>query len=405
MWSIQPIINIKRKTKASCPKQVEATMTTRMTNVEGNTDRKRNITAISGSSGEPSSNNHYHRYKQQPHRTNNPRRGGPGILFTCETGREYKARREGLEILQQDWDRSKVPQKSTNTLKSQTDDHSNAPLGATVVVEKDGSIKTSLDEELAQLHKDRYKVSSSLSNLPFSIYETGCKGTVLVLYQNSTVDNDNPEASATKPELGIHGTDSEKKCTSNPNSAVIDDVNSTPAGITLFGKNSAHIRWDPLMAVHRIAQDMTTKLPAYTSSRFITRMIPIQITCYATIGDIAIAVQSLLEPIVAANAQKLVSTISEASSSPNFSFAIQEKRRFCSQLKREPLITAVGDVVGAITKDNPWNVNLSTPDYTIWIEVCKTIAGISIIPAIHMQPRNFNMVEWRLASDTGTNKE
>ena len=28
-----------------------------------------------------------------------PKRGGPGIILTCETGRDFKAKREGLEIL------------------------------------------------------------------------------------------------------------------------------------------------------------------------------------------------------------------------------------------------------------------------------------------------------------------
>ena len=30
----------------------------------------------------------------------NPKRGGPGILMTCEQGREHKCEREGVDILQ-----------------------------------------------------------------------------------------------------------------------------------------------------------------------------------------------------------------------------------------------------------------------------------------------------------------
>eukprot|EP00978_Attheya_sp_CCMP212_P003397 scaffold7003_cov60-Attheya_sp.AAC.1 len=37
--------------------------------------------------------------KSNWHSKKNVRRGGPGILLTCETGREFKCQREGLEIL------------------------------------------------------------------------------------------------------------------------------------------------------------------------------------------------------------------------------------------------------------------------------------------------------------------
>ena len=364
-------------------------MTTADTDENSRMDRKRKI-STSRSDG-----NSYH-YKQSHQRTNNPRRGGPGILFTCETGREFKARREGLEILKQDW---LQPQQTPSTPHVSNSD-STAPLTG-----KDGSIKSTLEEELAQLHKDRSKSHLPSPDAPFALYETGCKGVVVFLFQRSVVQNSISPASTTtvsSVEVNILNDFS-----GNPGST--SGVDEDDPLVDTFDANNATVSdlWDPILAVQRIAHDMTETSPLYTSSRFITRMIPIQMTCYATIDDIVPAVQTLLQRILTLEISPPSPTSGACSgaSKPltaSHTFAIHEKRRFCSHLKREPLITAVGNMVGTITKENPWTVDLTNPDFTIWIEICKTLAGVSILPAKHLHPRNFNMVEWRLSVDQNT---
>jgi THUMP domain len=342
-------------------------MSTTEANDSSRADRKRKSSALQtdGSSS-------YYNYKQS--HTNNPRRGGPGILFTCETGREFKARREGLEILQQDWERSSI----SRTDMSRIDRSASASANGT-----DDTSKSTLEEELATLRRERFNEQSPSSASPFALYETGCKGVVVVLFQQP----------AGKNSISSTCTTANGSSESNGKGSVEHDMS---------GDHPMKL-WDPVLAVHRIAQDMTEKAPVYTSSRFITRMIPIQTTCYATIADIVMAAQALLQPIVDSQSHLTVSGETSGDSFPpsvrSHTFAIHEKRRFCSQMKREPLITAVGNMVGEVTRKKPWTVQLTNPDYTIWIEICKTLAGISILPFGHLHPRNFNMVEWRLSLD------
>jgi tRNA(Ser,Leu) C12 N-acetylase TAN1 len=346
-------------------------MSTAEANDTSRTDRKRKSSAL-----RPDGGTSYHNYKQS--HTNNPRRGGPGILFTCETGREFKARREGLEILQQDWELSSISRRDLRR-----NDRSAFPSERGT----GEATKSTLEEELVKLRNERFKAQSSSLDSPFALYETGCKGVVVVLFQEPRGKTSARTSSATNDSRKIN--DDEGAEIIAPNIGVADGQMDGGRDVS---SDSDHLRslWDPVLAVHRIARDMTEKAPVYTNSRFITRMIPIQITCYATIDDIVTAVHTLLQPIV-----------QSPSTAPaqSHKFAIHEKRRFCSQIKREPLISAVGNMVGQVTKEKPWTVQLTDPDFTIWIEICKTLAGISILPAKYLHPRNFNMVEWRLSLD------
>jgi tRNA(Ser,Leu) C12 N-acetylase TAN1 len=441
-----------------------------------NNDKKRKSTCIStnnnavnGDVGSNSTNNRlnytvkYNKYQQHQY-LQNPKRGGPGILLTCETGREYKARNEALEILQQDWiTYQQQQQQSDSTEKSTTSNSAGTNTPITTTSEGNPAktnYSNSLDDELKQLHSNRMmknkSSSSSHKDFPFVIYETGCKGTVLILYQNqnhpSTTTSTSINTSITNNNH--HKTNNISDTISNEatqNMVVTDEctaasgqiitATTTPAATNNHTNHEDDI-WDPCHVIYRIVNDMKLKSPIYTSSRYISRMIPIQKTCYATIDDIVITVQTLLEPIVKQHNQKKqqqvsldgatndnnTKTIIETVNDTKTTFAIQEKRRFCNHIKREPLIIAVGNVVGTMTNgnhstdnnnsttannnnNNEWIVNLSKPDYTIWIDICKTIAGISIISDIHLYPKNFNLVEYRLSllihddAITGDNNE
>ena len=386
--------------------------------MSSNSDKKRKSAAITGSNNSTGASNtgsSYHRYKS-PSTPQNPKRGGPGILLTCETGREFKARREALQILQQDWHVATTSSK-------------NLAAGTTTTTNNDPSKSSqhttggcTLDTEIAQLREQRLK-STSLSSpdSPFVIYETGCKGTVLILYQTSG------SSPATPPLNSADTTDQQEHVRNNGDKVQVSletKSNETKsANDSLESEDQNLYPWDPLEVVKRIVQDMSLKSPNYTSSRYISRMIPIQRTCYATIEDISAVVQSLLEPIVAAiqnnhgnlkvdnNSSSSSSTAPSTLLTSTTTFAIQEKRRFCNHMKRESLITAVGNMVDVVTKEKnseQWKVHLSKPDYTIWIDICKTVAGISIIPDMQsLFPRNFNLVEHRISlnAENGSDTE
>jgi tRNA acetyltransferase TAN1 len=376
-----------------------------------NVDKKRKTRDVvdngcnqSRSSGNIGNIGNNHRYKQQT--TQNPKRGGPGILLTCETGREFKARREALQMLQQDWDallRSKHERTLGDGDANPLTFSSSSATDPGSTIDKDQGKGITLDEELAQLQNDRSKFRSASHESPFTIYETGCKGTVLILYQNlnspilpmtsaNTSDSDAGTINDTVTDNASIETNQNRTQSTGTDAfhnAPNEKTRVTETGSKLDEKQN---EWDPLLLVERIVHDMTLKSPNYTSSRYISRMIPIQTTCYATIEDVCIAVKSLLEAIVARHTSNRSKT--------SATFAIQEKRRFCNHMKREPLITKVGEVVGTVTKGNEWTVNLTKPDYTIWIDICKTVAGISIIHDMHLFPKNFNLVEHRISLDT-----
>ena len=76
-------------------------------------------------------------------------------------------------------------------------------------------------------------------------------------------------------------------------------------------------------------------------------------------------------------------------------FAVDIKRRLCSHLKRDEVISAITSVVyGGLEKlpGHTFSVNLSDPDFSIRIETVKSLCGISILPR-EAWYKNFNMAE------------
>ena len=130
------------------------------------------------------------------------------------------------------------------------------------------------------------------------------------------------------------------------------------------------------------------------SSRFITRMVPVQATCFSGVEEI----RHVVEYLVTLALQELPSSQENSNDdlTKTTTFAIQAKLRICGHLKRTQIIDEVAKQV--VQSAPRWKVNLSDPDFTILIEVCKNIAGISVIPSSHLRStstRNFNLAELR----------
>ena len=128
---------------------------------------------------------------------------------------------------------------------------------------------------------------------------------------------------------------------------------------------------------------------SFPGSRFITRMIPVQATCFSGVSEIQHAVGCLVH-------STLQKYSSDNANSKKTTFAIQTKIRICGHLKRGQIIESVAKQVVETAPE--WKVDLSDPDFTILVEVCKNIAGVSVISSgeqLNTSTRKFNLAELR----------
>jgi tRNA acetyltransferase TAN1 len=341
------------------------------------------------SSGKPSGKkrqwlNHDTRNKKQHY---NPKRGGPGVLLTAETGREFKCQREGLEIL----------------------GHYCAETIAEAAKE-DESASLSLEDEIKIL-----KSKKGNSHPGFAVYETGCRGTIFILrttpgcnlippvkVENSvkneskdTKDEKESGPAAKKPRVedkdpklsAGDATESkdakdEKEAGPEAKKPRAEDKNpKASAGDATATEEPIKPQWDPIETVRTILSDLEKGEKKMPSSRFVQRMIPMQATCFASVDEIRATAQALMKKFFPPNTK---------------TFAIAAKRRNNGNLKRDQIIDTVA---GLVLDSNPdCKVNLENPEVTIVVEVCKTLCGISIVPSCD-KFKNFNLVMVREQQD------
>ena len=417
-----------------------------------------------------------------------PRRGPPAIFVTCESGRENKCKREALELLHHYYYLSR---EDGNTTFQQTAASSDqiADQSSPITAEHhdidesnslDGQQKQplSLEEELSLLRKgvmaeevltyernpkshkgvndsngagksSNKKLLSSMKS-PFSIYESGVRGMICVLCnlkgsEMIPYDDIVAKVKSTKDE----------EATSFANNDETEDNQVVCKSIEKEDENSDEedspsymqtVLWDPVDTVRCIIEGVIKEcspnatselLSSAPSSRFITRMIPMQATvsylfcipisnsyncfgmsshthylyfvkrkCYASVDEIKLVTKSLLQRYLSSRIQKS-ETI--PASTNNISFKVDMKRRLCSHLTRDQVIDAItpivlgcsdtaeeegGEVDGTQKKNGcaTFSVNLSDPDFAIRIEIVKTLCGISILPREQWY-KNFNIAE------------
>lgn len=285
-------------------------------------------------------------------------RGGPGILLTCETGRENKCRREGLEILQHYWDQSRP-----------ADDTSG----------KADTAALSLDDELAQLKSRKAAGEKKV----FHMHDTGCKGTVLAMFRLAGDDSQkrarDENSKDDEPQLATKESKEDTEDTTSAAPADDDDeAGEEPPAETL-----PDAPWDPISTVQTVMKDLKAGSTSMPSSRFVSRMIPFQVTCYASLDEIQRVVRRLLTGLP---------------KSESSTFAVRVKRRICGHLTRDDIIDAVATLV---VEEKSWKVDLKQPSFTLWVEVCRTTCGISIFPSeTEGLSENFNLAQLR-ASEEG----
>lgn len=302
-----------------------------------------------------------------------PKRGSPGILLTCETGRERKCQREGLEILNY--------YLTTSDMAATSDNGSSQDDG-------DGTIALSLEEELKLLKKKKEQSEPSA----FGVYDTSCRGTVFILCTLSNCNLIPPIQTeymlSKKSEIAKSGP---QLCSENSKNAVrdsLDNVSNTKIKSETVcaerGKiDEAQSRsltkdkkdndgtpvvqetppWDPISTVRTIISDIDNDSNrSAPRSRFVTRMIPIQATCFASSEELQLTCSEVLKRYMSRTTK---------------TFAIVFKKRHCNNLNRALVIKIVGETMSKLFPD--CKVQLDKPDSTILVEVCETLCGISVI--------------------------
>lgn len=389
-----------------------------------------------GKTGEARSNKRrFGSGKGAPHRT--PRRGPPAIFVTCESGRERKCQREALDLIHHYYYLSKP--KTEKEVPSEK-----ASLSKKVTVIDDAPLD--LEEELALLRKGaaaeevlsfepnlkRPRPTSENGNVsskdvssmksPFSIYDVGVRGVVCIvctLPGCEMVPYDDILANIRAKKEENEGDDATTKTKSDENTIVKKhsktDKRSDPSGTKLP-------LWDAVETVRCILSGATcSKRPGKDTdpdstdndigqqtggqkeviviekrmtspppgSRFISRILPMQATCYASVEEIQAVSTVLLKRLVPTFPAILSKEVKE------LTFAVDIKRRLCSHLKRDEVISAITSVVYGGLEELPghtFSVNLSDPDFSIRIETVKSLCGISILPR-EAWYKNFNMAE------------
>lgn len=333
-----------------------------------------------------------------------PKRGAPGMLLTCETGRERKCQREGIDILNHYLTTPDVATPSDHDSKEEGGEKTTA---------------LSLEEELKLLKSKKGSSESS----SFGVYETSCRGTVFVLctlsncnlipniqteYMLSKKNNTTSEVSKSEsPTLSDDdgnddGNDdcdeSNKKIKSETvgsETVKTDDAPSTSLTSTEPENNDATTPliqetppWDPISTVRTIMSDIDNDSnKAAPRSRFVTRMIPMQATFFASPEELELTCSEVLKKFVAKTAK---------------TFGIVFKRRNCSNLNRNLVIKIVGE---SMRKQFPdCTVDLDKPDATILVETCGTLCGMSVIEKFK-DCRKFNLMGADTSAGSSQNGE
>ena len=109
--------------------------------------------------------------------------------------------------------------------------------------------------------------------------------------------------------------------------------------------------------------------------------------CFASVEEVKAVSTSLLKQILP-NTPALL-----AMKDREISFKVDIKRRLCSHMKRDELIEAITPVVLGGLEEMPgynFRVNLTDPDFSIRIETCKSLCGVSVLPREEWH-KNFNL--------------
>jgi hypothetical protein len=281
-----------------------------------------------------------------------PRKGPPAIFVSCESGREKKCQREALELLHHYYYLSKQAQDEINdtTIHQQTPsgEHLDAKDDANPTSDMNGSNNDehqqqqekqplSLEEELSLLrkgvmaeevltyqrnskrhkgdenakHGNKNKLSSMKS--PFSVYDSGVRGMICILCNLpgcEVIPYDDIVArihAARKDKAENETSSTTNGCSENIKIRAIKETGNEE-DTNQSDDETKQTLWDPVDTVKRIMEGVVGEsnptnaskaLSSPPSSRFISRMLPMQATVscgfmHHSIGYLSLAIQFTL---------------------------------------------------------------------------------------------------------------
>ena len=395
------------------------------------------------------------RNRRRPHgsRSRNPRRGPPAMLLTCLTGREPKCRAEGMDLL-----RHYYYHKAGRGKEGEEDNREGGGDGGKSGLDQsgDGEAELSLEQEVELLRKGasadevllgpsgkRKAGQSGAGNKgrrrgAFSVYEPGCRvaGTVIVMCSLPNCElvpvggRDRRGAEGSAHDGPSHKSKRARLEDDNDDS---DDSDDNDEGVV-------DPPWDPVQVFRQISSDVVlssrregdgtaasgpggpasppqTSRPSAAardapSSRFVTRMIPLQATCFPSLEDMSRTCRLLLEkyltPLVSSHwegqhtkaipngtAERNGEEMGKRERKPS-TFEINFKRRNCANVRREAVIQALGQLISEMVEPGSLAVDLGgNADFTIQIEVLNNLCGMSVIDNRKMPVGRFNLIEMR----------
>ncbi|KAL7567977.1 hypothetical protein ACA910_019685 [Epithemia clementina (nom. ined.)] len=381
--------------------------------------------------------------------------GLPAVLLTCERGRELKCEREGMDVLLH-----YVERISINSTKKGQDSRGSSAIEAGRGQGQTSRFTGGLEKELIQLRQQNERLrNTKQQHSPYaqalSVYDTGCGGTVLVICSSPnsriipqkckgrSVDPDvedtakGDETSEKRPrDEGVDAAKSPQESSTielaangSPDTETdeqtedvrsfkrpkisLGDVNATNTEQT--GSTDDSITnlegWDPVVTVESILQESAPNflnpdvIPP--SSRFVTRVIPLQATCASSLAEIQDTTEALLLRFLQGDkrsAPLLEEVKKSGSTTTPTTFGIFVKRRNCSHLSSQKIIEVLAEKVLSPMAPASWKVNLRDPEVKIWVEICRNIAGVSVFrvsPSSILRiggGSNFNLAEVRAST-------
>ncbi|CAI5740990.1 unnamed protein product [Hyaloperonospora brassicae] len=111
------------------------------------------------------------------------------------------------------------------------------------------------------------------------------------------------------------------------------------------------------------------------ASRFIMRMIPLEKVGYSSVE----AIKELAAPMIKAHVAAYAEEQTAAGTDEPLEFAVEFKRRNCTNLNSMDVIDALVELVG----EDKTKVNLTTPRSVLLVEVFRNTCGFSILTDFH----------------------
>ncbi|XP_054819156.1 uncharacterized protein LOC129318430 isoform X2 [Prosopis cineraria] len=310
------------------------------------------------------------------------RPGVQGFFITCDGGREHQASREALSIIEsfyeelfhgEDSNVKQLPDKPLNTKITFSDSDSSSSddddahegeeeaQGEEEKGKKDNSDISNSNDDNANHGNETFEESDSHKIVDGQAQEEENADEPQAKKQCCKIDGPACDSDSKGQEKSIDRLiEAELKVLADKNKRCFVKLDSGCNGVVFVQMRMKYVGPGPKDIVqHMVTSAASTKKHM---SRFILRILPIELACYASEEEISKAIKPLVEcyfPLETQNPQK---------------FAVLYEARANSGIDRMKIIDAVARSV-----PGPHKVDLKNPDKTIVVEIVKTVCLVGVI--------------------------